>query len=114
MLNKVFLIGNLGSDVELKYTAAGVAVGNFNLATNFVIKGEEKVEWHKIVVWDKQAESTAKFVGKGSKVHIEGRLQTRNYDDKEGVKRYVTEVVADRVTFLDSKSKGEDSDAFGG
>lgn len=115
-VNKVFLVGNLGADPELRQTSGGQAVCNFTMATSFRTKEEEKTEWHSIVVWGNQAEGVSKYLGKGSKVHVEGRLQTRSYDDKEGVKRYKTEIVADRVTFLDKKgdgsSKGEDEIPF--
>jgi single-strand DNA-binding protein len=107
-LNKVMLIGRLGQDPELKYTPSGVAVASFNLATNVVWKDEsgaqqERTDWHRIVVWRKLAEICNEYLKKGSKVYIEGRLQTRNYDDKEGKKVYITEVIANDLIMLDSK-----------
>lgn len=104
-LNKVMLIGHLGSDPELRYTPGGAAVANFNLATNerWTDKNgqsQEKTEWHRIVVWGKQAENCGKYLKKGRQVYIEGRLQTRDWEDKDGNKRYTTEVRADNVQFL--------------
>lgn len=105
MINKVILVGNLGKDPELKTTQGGKSVATFSLATSF---GADKVtEWHNIVVWEKLADNVARFLHKGSKVFVEGRLQTRSYE-KDGVKRYMTEIVANDVKFLDSKpAEGE-------
>ena len=107
-VNKVILIGNLGADPELKYTPSGAAVSNFSLATNESWvdgKGErqEKTEWHRIVVWGKLAEICHEFLKKGSKIYVEGRLQTRSWDGQDGNKRYTTEVVARDVQMLDSR-----------
>jgi len=104
-VNKVILIGNLGSDPEVRYTPSGAAVANFNIATNENWKDkngqdQERTEWHKIVVWGKQAENCGEFLSKGRTVYIEGRLQTRDWTDKEGNKRYTTEIVANTVQFL--------------
>jgi single-strand DNA-binding protein len=104
-VNKAILIGNLGRDPELRYTQNGQAVTNFSLATseNWTDKnGErsEKTEWHRIVAWAKTAELCAQYLTKGRTVYIEGRLQTRDWEDKEGVKRQTTEVVANTVQFL--------------
>jgi len=105
-VNKVILIGNLGADPELKYTPNGNRpVCNLSLATNEVWKDkggqkQERTEWHRVNVWGEQAEHCAKYLAKGRTVYIEGRLQTRSWDDKEGKKRYSTEVIADRVVFL--------------
>ena len=113
MINKVFLIGNLGADPELRYTQKGNAVCNLRIATNESFKNSEgeyveRTEWHRIVVWNKQGEAVAAHKKKGHSVHVEGRLQTREWEDKEGNKRYTTEVVADNVTFLGSKdSQGQ-------
>lgn len=113
-LNKVMLIGNLGKDPELRYTTAGVAVATFTIATNESWKDQdgnlqEKTEWHNIVAWRKLAEICGEWLKKGKKVYVEGRLQTRNYDDKNtGTKRYITEVVVDNMIMLDGKgSAGE-------
>jgi single-strand DNA-binding protein len=106
-VNKVILIGNLGADPELKYTPSNRPVCNLSLATNEVFKDksgqrQERTEWHRVTVWGDQAENCNKYLAKGRTVYIEGRLQTRSWDDKEGKKRYSTEVVADRVVFLSS------------
>ncbi len=112
-LNKVMLIGNLGKDPELRYTTAGVAVATFSLATNESWKDQdgnlqERTEWHNIVAWRKLAEICGEWLKKGKKVYIEGRLQTRSYDDKNtGAKKYVTEIVADNMIMLDGKSGAE-------
>src|SRR5688500_16541126 len=111
-LNKVFLIGNLGADPEVRYTPSGQAVANFRIATTDVWNDksgerQERTEWHRIVVWGKQAEHCGEYLRKGRAVHVEGRLQTREWDDKNtGQKRYTTEIVADRVTFLGSRGEG--------
>jgi len=104
-VNKVILIGNLGSDPEVKYTPSGSAVANFNIATNESWtskdgKKEERTEWHKIVVWNKLAELCGEYLSKGRPIYIEGRLQTREWNDKDGNKRYTTEVVAQTIQFL--------------
>ena len=114
-VNKVILIGNLGSDPELKYTPSGAAVTNFNVATNEVWNDkdgnkQERTEWHRVVLWRKLAEIAGEYLKKGSKIYLEGRLQTRSWEDKDGVKRYTTEVVADNMTMLDAKSEGSGSD----
>ena len=112
-LNKVLLIGNLGKDPELSYTASGIAVAKFSIATNERWKDQdgnvqERVEWHNIIVWRKLAEICGQYLKKGSKVYLEGKLQTRSWDDKNtGVKRYTTEVIADDLIMLDSKGAGE-------
>ena len=96
-VNKVLLIGNLGKDPELKYTANGTPVCNFSLA---VTDYKDKTEWFNIVCFNKQAETAGQYLEKGKSIFLEGRLQTRNYDDKDGNKRYVTEVVVTNFTFL--------------
>ena len=108
-LNKVMLIGNLGKDPELSYTASGVAVAKFSIATNERWKDQEgnvqeRTEWHNIVVWRKLAEICGQYLKKGGKVYLEGRLQTRSWDDKNtGAKRYTTEIVGDDMVMLDSR-----------
>jgi len=107
-VNKVILIGNLGKDPELRYTNSGVAVATFSVATNESWKdqdgnAQERVQWHNIVAWARLAEICGEYLKKGSKIYVEGRLQHRNYDDKNGVKRYVTEVVLNDMVMLDSK-----------
>ncbi|NQZ96589.1 MAG: single-stranded DNA-binding protein, partial [Myxococcales bacterium] len=105
-VNKVILIGNLGKDPELRYTQSGQAVANFNIATTERFGGrdggemQERTEWHRIVTWGKTAENCAQYLSKGRSVYIEGRLQTRDWEDKEGNKRYTTEITALRVQFL--------------
>jgi single-strand DNA-binding protein len=107
-INKVILIGNLGKDPELRYTSSGVAVASFTLATNESWKDpegnvQERTQWHNVVAWRKLAEICGEYLKKGSKIYLEGKLQYRNYDDKNGVKRYVTEIVIDEMLMLDSK-----------
>jgi len=113
-INKVILIGNMGQDPELRYTSAGVAVATFTLATNESWKDQdgntqERTQWHNLVAWRKLAEICGEYLKKGSRIYIEGRLQYRNYDDKNGVKRYVTEIVLDQMMMLDSKGAGQSS-----
>ena len=110
-VNKAILIGNLGKDPELRYTSSGVAVATFSLATNESWKDpegntQERTQWHNIVAWRKLAEICGEYLKKGGKVYLEGRLQYRNYDDKNGVKRYVTEIVMDEMVMLDSRGGG--------
>lgn len=104
--NHVTLAGNLGKDVEVRYTTGGTAVANFRIATNENFtdsQGERRsrTEWHNVVVWGKQAEACRKYLKKGSKVLVAGRLQTREWEDKAQVKHNTTEVVAADVVFLD-------------
>ena len=104
-VNKAILIGNLGRDPEVRFTGSGKAVANFSIATSEVFtdgqgQRQEKTEWHNIVVWGKQAETCGQYLQKGRQVYIEGSIRTRQYDDKEGNKRYITEIVAQRVQFL--------------
>lgn len=107
-MNRVTIIGRLGKDPEVRYTQGGKAVGNFSIATDekWTDKSgakQSKTEWHRIVVWDKQAELCAEYLSKGRQVAIEGRIQTREWIDKDGTKKYTTEIVADRVEFLSSR-----------
>lgn len=109
-VNKVILIGNLGSDPEVRYTASGTAVSNFNIATNEQWNNkegqkEERTEWHRIVCWGRTAELCSQYLSKGRPVYLEGRLQTREWEDKDGNKRYTTEVVAQTVKFLGSRGE---------
>ena len=113
-VNKVILIGNLGKDPEVRFAQGGSAVANFSLATKEVWKDnagtkQEKTEWHRIVVFGKQAESCGQYLHKGSGVYVEGRIQTREWMDKENRKQYTTEIVANVVKFL-SGERGERSD----
>jgi single-strand DNA-binding protein len=109
-LNKVMLIGNLGGDPELRYTSSGVAVANFNIATSMKWtdpdgNAQEKTEWHTIVAWRKLAEICGEYLKKGRRVYIEGRLQTRSWDDKNGVKHWKTEIIADDMIMLDGRAE---------
>ena len=119
-LNKVMLIGHAGKDAEVKYTGAGKAVANFTLATNISWKDktsgqlQEKTEWHNIVVWERLAEICGEYVKKGKRVYIEGRIETRTYDDKEGVKKYFTEIIANDMIHLDGGQGGGQSSEGGG
>src|SRR3979411_2170952 len=104
-VNKVILVGNLGRDAELRYTPGGAAVATLNMATTEVWndKGgqrQEKTEWHRVVLWGKSAESLSEYLTKGKQIYVEGRLQTRQWDDKDGNKKYTTEIKADRITLL--------------
>lgn len=106
-VNKVIILGHLGGDPEVRFTPGGQAVANFNVATsekwtNKDGSKEERTEWHRIVVWGKLAELCGEYLRKGRKAYIEGSLQTRSYE-KDGVTRYVTEIKASEVQFLDSK-----------
>ena len=111
-VNKVILIGNLGSDPEVRYTPDGVPVANFSLATseswNDRNTGErqERTEWHRLVLWRKLAEIASQYLKKGSRIYVEGKLQTRSWDDQSGQKRYTTEVVVNDMQMLDSRGEG--------
>ena len=110
MLNKCLIIGNLGADVDLRYTANGAAVANFNVATSRSYQNSqgEKVdetEWFSVVTWNKLAETCAQYLSKGRQVFVEGRMQTRSWDDQEGNKRYKTELVAESVKFLGQREE---------
>lgn len=107
-VNKAILIGRLGADPELKYTPSGRAYTRFNLATNRVWKDQEgnkqeKTDWHKIVAWGKLAEIMGEWLKKGGRVYIEGRIETRSFEDKNGARRWITEVVADSLEMLGDK-----------
>lgn len=104
MVNKAILVGNLGKDPELRYTSSGKAVCNFTLATTEKTKDNEYTEWHRITVWGNQAEACTNYLSKGSKVYVEGRIETRSYE-KDGQKRYTTEINAYTVQFLDPKKE---------
>ena len=104
-VNKAIILGNLGRDPEVRFTQSGRAVANFTVATTDTWFDQEngrqeRTDWHNIVVWGKQAETCGQYLSKGRQVYIEGRIQTRSYDDRDGNKRYVTEIVAQRVQFL--------------
>ena len=110
-LNKVMLIGHLGADPELKYTANGTAVTTLSVATNSTWKDasgnqQERTEWHRVVMWQKLAEIAGQYLKKGSQVYIEGRIQTRSWEDKDGKKQYTTEIVANQMQMLGKKGEG--------
>jgi single-strand DNA-binding protein len=104
-LNKVFLLGNLGKDPEVRFTPGGKAVARFPVATSETwVDGtgnkQERTEWHTVIVWGKQGENCGQYLAKGRQVLVEGSIRSHSYDDKNGVKRYVTEIIAQRVQFL--------------
>jgi single-strand DNA-binding protein len=110
-VNKVILIGNLGKDPELRYTPSGQAVATFSIATTDKWRDkdgqlQERTDWHNIVLWGRQAELANEYLKKGRSVYLEGRIQTRNYDDKDGVKRYITEIIVQRMQFLGGRAEG--------
>ena len=114
-LNKVMLIGRLGADPEIRYTADGTPVANFSLATDYPVKKgdqwETETEWHKVVAWRKLAEICDEYLGKGKLVYVEGSLRTRSWEDRDGNKRWTTEVIARDMQMLGSKaSAGEEAD----
>ena len=110
-INKVILIGHLGKDPEMRYLEGGVSVTSFPLATSETFNKDgqkvEQTEWHNIVMWRGLADVAGKFLQKGKLVYIEGKLRTRSFEDKEGIKRYTTEIVAENFTMLGRKSDFE-------
>lgn len=111
-VNSVQILGNLGSDVETKYTPAGTAVATLSIATNRVYTDkagelQKSTEWHRVVVFGRQAENCGKYLSKGRQVFVQGRLQTRSWTDKDGQKRWTTEIVANQVQFLGSGVRGQ-------
>ncbi|HET57002.1 MAG TPA: single-stranded DNA-binding protein [Deltaproteobacteria bacterium] len=113
MVNKAILVGRLGADPEIRYTQDGTMVTNLNIATNEQWKDREgekqqRTEWHRVVAFRKLAEICSKYLSKGSLVYVEGRIQTRSWDDKDGNKRYTTEIVASTMQMLDRKGQGSD------
>jgi single-strand DNA-binding protein len=110
-VNKVILVGNLGRDAELKFTPSGFPISSFSLATTDRRKDkdntwQERTEWHRIKLLGKQAESLQDYLKKGKQIYVEGRLETRSWDDKDGQKKYMTEILADRIQLLGSGSGG--------
>ena len=113
-VNKVIILGRLGQDPELKYTSGGKAVCTFSVATSEswtdnTGKKQEKTEWHKVVVWDKLAELCNQYLAKGRQAFIEGKITTRSWDDKDGVKRYTTEIQAHTVEFVGANPQNTES-----
>jgi single-strand DNA-binding protein len=122
-VNKAIILGNLGRDPELRHTQAGKAVATLRVATNEVWtdqsgERQERTEWHSVVVWGKAAENCNQYLKKGRSVFVEGRIQTRKWQDKEGHDRYSTEIVADRVQFVGGQgggaSQGDGESSYGG
>lgn len=102
-MNKVIIVGHLGQDPELRYTASQTAVCNISVATKERGKdGVDRTEWHRVILFNKNAENAQKYLAKGRQILIEGRLQTRQWEDKDGIKRYVTEIICDRMEFVGS------------
>ncbi|MCS4044552.1 single-strand DNA-binding protein [Salinibacter ruber] len=113
-INKVILIGHLGDDPELRYTGGGVAVCTMSIATNETYTDEdgnevEKTEWHDVVTWKRLAEICDEHLDKGSQIYVDGKIQTREWSDRNGNQRYTTEVLARQVQFLDNKETGEEA-----
>lgn len=113
-VNKVILLGNLGKDPEIRHLESGRSVANFTLATSEVYKNKEgnkvtNTEWHNVVLWTPLAEVADKYLKKGNQVYIEGKITTRSYDDKEGNKRYITEVVGREMTLVGGRPDGGNS-----
>ena len=113
-LNKAILIGNLGRDPEVRYTPGGLAVANFSMATSETWTNKEgeketRTEWHRIVAWGKLGEICGEYLSKGKQIYIEGRIQTREWEDKEGNKRYTTEITASQMLMLGSRESAGES-----
>src|SRR5690625_2768372 len=109
-VNKATLLGRLGADPEVRYTQANTAVATLSLATSMRYKDkngerQENTEWHRITAWGKLAEICQKYLTKGSQIYLEGYIQTRSWEDKEGIKRYTTEIVMQQMTMLGSKAE---------
>src|SRR6187397_2910268 len=118
-VNKVILVGNLGADPDMRYTPSGQGVCELRIATSESWNDkngqrQERTEWHRVVVWGKRAEVCSKYLSKGRQVYVEGRLRTRSWEDKEGNKRYTTEVVANDVQFLGGGDGGGERVGGGG
>lgn len=118
-VNKVIILGNLGQNPEVKYLPSGQAVCEMRIATSETYRDrneqpQERTEWHRVVVWGKTGENCGKYLQKGQKVYVEGRIQTRSWDDKEGKKQYMTEVVANQVVFLGGRGGEDGPRASGG
>ena len=113
-INKVILVGNLGKDPDMRYTAGGDAVANLSIATseswndNQTGEKKEKTEWHRVVFFNKPAETIGQYVKKGQQLYVEGRLQTRKWQDKDGVEKYSTDIISDNFTFIGSKSDNQE------
>jgi single-strand DNA-binding protein len=108
------ILGNLGADPELNYTKGGMAVCELRVATSRKYKDEEETEWHRVVCWGKTAEAAEGHLSKGSKVHVQGRLKTDQWEDRDGNKRYTTKIQCERLTFVGRKSQGGAQQPAGG
>ncbi len=118
MVNKAILVGRLGGDPEVRYTPEGLMITNFNLATDETRKDKsgdrvQKTEWHRIVTFGKLAEISGKYLSKGKLVFVEGRIQTRSWEDKDGNKRYTTEIIASNMRMLEAKGMAKGDDVSG-
>ncbi len=119
-VNKVILVGRLGKDPEVRYTPSGAAVANFSLATSEEWKDkntgekQERTEWHRIVAWRRLGEICGEYLRKGSQIYIEGKLQTRSWEDRDGNKRYTTEIVAQNMQMLEAAGKGGKTESVEG
>ena len=119
-INKVILIGRLGSDPEVRYTPSGVAVANFSVATSEEWKNkdtgekQERTEWHRIVAWRRLGEICGEYLSKGKQIYVEGRIQTRSWDDRDGNKKYTTEIIANDIQFLGSRDMSDGGRPQGG
>lgn len=105
-VNKIIILGNLGKDPEVRYTPNGMAVAKFSVATTERIKNEDKTEWHNVIAFARLAEICGEYLAKGRQVYIEGRLQTRSYEDRDGNKRYVTEIICNTLQMLGKADGG--------
>jgi single-strand DNA-binding protein len=108
-LNRVEIIGNVGKEPEMRFTPSGSPVTSFSVAVNSKFKETESTEWFNIVTWNKLAESCNQYLTKGQQVFVEGRLQTRSWEDNDGQKHYKTEVIANKVLFLGQRKQGEET-----
>ena len=118
-LNKVMIIGNLGNDPEIKYAPSGTAIANITIATTEGRKNkdgdwEDATEWHRVAMFGRQAEVCKDYLRKGSKVFIEGRLQTRSWEDQSGQRRYMTEIIGNQMLMLDAKGEGGSGGGYSG
>ena len=113
-INKAIIVGRLGKDPDMRYTPSGLAVANFNVATNYAVKDssgtfQDKTEWHRIVAYGKQAEFASEYLAKGRLVYVEGRIQSRQWEDKEGQKRYTTEIICSTLQPLGPRGEAAEA-----
>jgi single-strand DNA-binding protein len=116
-VNKVILVGRLGGDPEVRYTTSGTAMMQFNVATNEPFKTEEgkweeRAEWHRVVAFDRLAESLSQYLSKGREVYVEGKLRTRQWEDQQGTKRYTTEIIAREIQLLGSSGQARQNESL--